>query len=82
MAGTILRWIQEDPGLEVYWVVFSSNRERKKEASRSADLFLKGAYKKKVFIESFRDGFFPYQGAEIKEYFESVKKQVSRRTSS
>jgi LmbE family N-acetylglucosaminyl deacetylase len=76
-GGTILRWIQEDPSLEVYWVVFSSNRERKKEASRSADLFLKGVRKKKVFIESFRDGFFPYQGAEIKEYFESVKKQVA-----
>jgi LmbE family N-acetylglucosaminyl deacetylase len=76
-GGTILRWIREDPGLEVYWVVLSSNRERKKEASRSADLFLKGARKKKVFIETFRDGFFPYQGAEIKEYFEVIKKRVS-----
>ncbi len=76
-GGTVLRWLQEDPSLEVFWVVFSSNKERKKEASRSADLFLKGAGKKKVLIESFRDGFFPYQGAEIKEYFEGLKKQVS-----
>jgi LmbE family N-acetylglucosaminyl deacetylase len=76
-GGTILRWIQEDAGLEIYWVVLSSNQERKKEASRSADLFLKGAHKKKVFIESFRDGFFPYQGTEIKEYFEALKKRAS-----
>jgi LmbE family N-acetylglucosaminyl deacetylase len=76
-GGTILRWIQEDRGLEVYWVVLSSNHERRKEASRSADLFLQAAGKKKVFIESFRDGFFPYQGAEIKEYFEVLKKRVS-----
>jgi LmbE family N-acetylglucosaminyl deacetylase len=75
-GGTILRWLQEDAGLEFYWVVLSSNRERKKEASKSADIFLKGARKKKILIESFRDGFFPYQGAEIKEYFEALKKQV------
>jgi LmbE family N-acetylglucosaminyl deacetylase len=76
-GGTILRWLQEDAGLEFYWVVLSSNRERKKEASKSADLFLKGARKKKILIESFRDGFFPYRGAEIKEYFEALKKRVS-----
>jgi LmbE family N-acetylglucosaminyl deacetylase len=76
-GGTILRWLQEDAGLEFYWVVLSSNRERKKEASKSADIFLKGARKKKILIESFRDGFFPYRGAEIKEYFEALKKRVS-----
>jgi len=76
-GGTILRWLQEDAGLEFYWVVLSSNRERKKEASKSADLFLKRARKKKILIENFRDGFFPYHGAEIKEYFEALKKRVS-----
>jgi LmbE family N-acetylglucosaminyl deacetylase len=76
-GGTVLRWLQEHADLEFYWVVFSSNRERQKEASKSADLFLKGARKKKVFIEKFRDGFFPYQGAEIKEYFEALKQRVS-----
>ena len=72
-GGTVLRWLQEDPSLEVYWVVLSSNAERKKEATKSAELFLKGARKKTIVVESFRDGFFPYQGAEIKEYFETFK---------
>jgi len=76
-GGTILRWLEEDPGLEFYWVVLSSNPERKKEASRSAELFLKGAKKKTIVVESFRDGFFPYQGAEIKQYFEGFKKRFS-----
>jgi LmbE family N-acetylglucosaminyl deacetylase len=76
-GGTILRWIQEHPGLEFYWVVLSSNRKRKDEAHKSASLFLKGAAKKDVVVESFRDGFFPYQGAEIKEYFEGFKKRFS-----
>jgi LmbE family N-acetylglucosaminyl deacetylase len=76
-GGTILRWIQEHPGLEFYWVVLSSNRKRKDEAQKSASLFLKGAGKKDIVVESFRDGFFPYQGAEIKEYFEGFKKRFS-----
>jgi LmbE family N-acetylglucosaminyl deacetylase len=76
-GGTILRWLQEHAGLEFYWVVLSSNPKRKKEASKGAELFLKGARKKKVLIESFHDGFFPYQGAEIKKYFEALKKRIS-----
>jgi len=76
-GGTILRWLQDHADLEFYWVVLSSNRKRKNEARKSAGLFLQGARKQRIFIESFRDGFFPYQGTEIKEYFEGLKKQVS-----
>jgi LmbE family N-acetylglucosaminyl deacetylase len=32
---------------------------------------------KKIIIKSFRDGFFPFLGAEIKEYFEEIKKELS-----
>jgi LmbE family N-acetylglucosaminyl deacetylase len=76
-GGSILRWLEEDASLEVYWVVLSSGRERKKEALKSADLFLKKARKRKVVVEDFRDGFFPYDGAAIKEYFETLKKRFS-----
>jgi LmbE family N-acetylglucosaminyl deacetylase len=76
-GGTILRWLQENNRLEICWVVLSSNPERKKEASKSADLFLKSARTKTILIERFRDGFFPYQGVEIKEYFEGFKKRFS-----
>jgi LmbE family N-acetylglucosaminyl deacetylase len=76
-GGTILRWLEEHPNLEFYWVVLSASRERKKEAIRGAGLFLQGARKKTVLVEKFRDGFFPYSGTEIKEYFEDLKKQFS-----
>jgi LmbE family N-acetylglucosaminyl deacetylase len=76
-GGTVLRWLEENPGLEIYWVVLSSGRERKKEALKSAALFLKGARKSKVHVEDFRDGFFPYNGAAIKEYVEALKKRFS-----
>ncbi len=76
-GGTLLRWLEEHPDLEFYWVVLSSTRERKKEAVKGAGLFLHGARKKTVRVENFRDGFFPYSGAEIKEYFEDLKKRFS-----
>ncbi len=49
--------------LEVFWAVFSSGREREREARTSAALFLKRARRKKVIVKNFRDGFFPYEGA-------------------
>lgn len=76
-GGTILRWVEEHPNLEFCWVVFSSGRERKQEALKGADLFLQGVHKKTVLVENFRDGFFPYTGAEIKEFFEDLKKRFS-----
>ena len=76
-GGTILRWLEEYDNLEFHWVVLSSGHKRKKEALKGADLFLRGANKKTVQVEGFRDGFFPYIGTEIKEYFENLKKRVS-----
>ena len=76
-GGTILRWLQEHDDLEFYWVVLSSNQKRKKEALKGASAFLQGARKKTVLVETFRDGFFPYVGGAIKEYFEALKQRVS-----
>jgi LmbE family N-acetylglucosaminyl deacetylase len=48
---------------------------RANEASESAGLFLINAKEKKILINAFRDGFFPYIGVEIKEYFEELKNE-------
>jgi LmbE family N-acetylglucosaminyl deacetylase len=32
---------------------------------------------KQIIVKNYRDGFFPYNGAEIKEYFEELKTQLS-----
>jgi LmbE family N-acetylglucosaminyl deacetylase len=76
-GGTILRLVEENPSLEVYWLVFSANAQRAKEAKQSAGLFLKRTRHKTIVVEKFRDGFFPFQGAKIKEAFERLKGKVS-----
>lgn len=76
-GGTILRWLAEQPAMDFYWVVFSSDRERRKEALRSSEAFLKGARKKKICVEDFRNGFFPYIATDIKDYFEDLKQRFS-----
>lgn len=76
-GGTILRLVTEHPETEVYWVVFSSNATRAAEAHVSADKFLRGVRNKKVLIEEFKNGFFPYIGSSIKEYFEKLKDTVA-----
>ncbi|HMI50463.1 MAG TPA: PIG-L deacetylase family protein [Candidatus Saccharimonadales bacterium] len=72
-GGTLLRWLGESSRLEVGWVVLSAAGEREQEARNSASAFLAGARQKTIRIEKFRDGFFPFQGTAVKEYFESLK---------
>lgn len=72
-GGTILRLLEENPDAEVQWVVLSAKGQRKVEALDSANLFLANARRKEIVLEEFRDGFFPYMGAEIKSFFEELK---------
>jgi LmbE family N-acetylglucosaminyl deacetylase len=74
-GGTILRLIKENHELNVYWVVFSSNPRRKREARAAARLFLGTKVRSRVVVRNFRDSFFPYEGKAIKEFFESIRKQ-------
>jgi LmbE family N-acetylglucosaminyl deacetylase len=73
-GGTILRLLREHPEVEIYWIVFSSTPDRKKEAVRAENLFLALAKKKKVVIRNYRDTLFPSQQAQIKGEFEKLKK--------
>ena len=76
-GGTILRWINEHPGLSITWVVFSSNTIREHEARASASRLLANAADSKIIVKTFRNGYFPYAGAEIKDFFEQLKAEVS-----
>jgi LmbE family N-acetylglucosaminyl deacetylase len=75
-GGLILELVRRVK-LDVHWVVFSARAQRAVEARRSAALFLKGAHRARVSIHGFRDGFFPYQGADIKKVFERLKRDSS-----
>jgi LmbE family N-acetylglucosaminyl deacetylase len=74
-GGTILNWIERGVILDVHWVVLSAPTLRAKEASQSAEAFLKGAKRARISLFEFRDGYFPYQGAELKECFETLKRE-------
>lgn len=73
-GGTILQLLSAPFAVHVTWVVFSSPGEREREARASAALFLGNAKEQKVLVMKFRDGFFPYCGADIKGAFEELKK--------
>jgi LmbE family N-acetylglucosaminyl deacetylase len=72
-GGFILQLIGRHRSVDVDWVVLSADGRRAAEARRSAALFLRGARRQRVVLKAFRDGFFPYQGAEIKGVFEELK---------
>ena len=75
-GGTILKLAHEQPGLNFVWVVFNAKARRRQEARASARAFLKGAGEQKIVVKHFRDGFFPFQGTAIKEFFETLKRTV------
>jgi LmbE family N-acetylglucosaminyl deacetylase len=77
-GGTILELAKRRPDVEVTWLVLSAHGVRATEARASAQGFLEGVVSPaQVFIESFRDGYFPYEGAAVKERFERLKSEVS-----
>jgi LmbE family N-acetylglucosaminyl deacetylase len=75
-GGTILRLIETRPGLEVCWVVLSGGAERSAEAKASARRFLEGATSPQIIVQGFRDGYFPYDGAQVKDFFEELQTMV------
>jgi len=75
-GGTILRLLAERLNCTVYWVVFSSNAAREKEARASAAEFLQDASASTVKVQNFRESYFPYVAAEVKDCFEELKRTV------
>ena len=76
-GGTILRLMEEIEEVEVKWIVFSANGKRAAESEKSAKLFLINARKKDVVVKNFKESFFPYIGAEIKDFFEEMKNELT-----
>jgi LmbE family N-acetylglucosaminyl deacetylase len=76
-GGTILTLVEQFPQAHIDWVILSSSPVRSKEAEAAAKCFLQGAGSSHVHIRDFRNGYFPYVGGEIKDYFESLKRQIN-----
>jgi LmbE family N-acetylglucosaminyl deacetylase len=76
-AGTLLKLIEHEAISEVRWVVLSGTGERADEARRSAESLLDGVPTSEVVVRDFPDGFLPYEGQRIKDYFEELKVDFS-----
>lgn len=70
-GGALMRLAAAEP-LQLHYVIFSASPERADEARASAAAL--GATS--VEIHGFRDGYFPWSGAELKDTFEALKRRV------
>ena len=75
-GATMLRLLSERPHITVTWVVLGARGERATEAKASARAFLRKAARADIETQAFRDGYFPHEGAAIKDYFEDLKARV------
>jgi LmbE family N-acetylglucosaminyl deacetylase len=75
-CGATLLALQRAHELDVTWVVLGAHGVRDDEARASAEAFLTGAASSTVACHPFRDGYFPYVGAEVKDVFEELKSRV------
>jgi LmbE family N-acetylglucosaminyl deacetylase len=75
-GGTILGWIAQGINVHVHWCVLSALGERATEARAAATDFLHGAESAKIILGEFQDGYFPAHGRELKNWFESTKKEI------
>ncbi len=75
-GGTLMHLKADFPQLKFHWVVLSGSGPRGQEAAAAAELFTTG-HDKKVVLKDFRDGFLPYSGEKVKEFFEEMRGQVN-----
>jgi LmbE family N-acetylglucosaminyl deacetylase len=76
-GGTILRLTKEIPRAQFYWMVFSGDQKRAREAVQGGNSFLEGISSKTIKVQDHKESYFPYVGASIKESFEAIKREFS-----
>ncbi len=76
-GGTILRLAADRAVASVCWVVLTGEGMRAAEARTSAEALLGGVPETHIAVAGFRDGFLPYDGAEVKAFFEQLKGDFS-----
>ena len=76
-SGLVMRLLRTFADIHVRWVVFAASATRRSEALSSAELVLADVQHKEIVVEQFRNGYFPFHGAEIKDCFEEMKTEVN-----
>jgi len=73
-GGTLIELMRAHPGITMRWVVFSSNDIRAAETRAAAQRI--GGSRIAIEVCDYRNGYFPYVGAAIKDCFEALKARV------
>jgi LmbE family N-acetylglucosaminyl deacetylase len=76
-GGTLLKLRRLNPRLNVKFIVFSGDAGRADEARRSVEALAGNGNGVELVVQSFRDGYFPYEGARIKDYFNELGERMS-----
>lgn len=76
-AGTLWKLLRAHPGTIVWWVVFSAEAQRAREARHSARILLEKAGQRRVILGRFTDSFFPHEGARIKRFMHRISDQFA-----
>jgi LmbE family N-acetylglucosaminyl deacetylase len=76
-GGTLIELVARYPRARVAWIVLSSGKQRAQEARRGAKAVLGKVAPQRIEIMNFRNSFFPAQLAEIKSYFENLKRALA-----
>jgi len=75
-SGTLLQWLRELCIERITWVVLSGDDTRACEAERSAHEIFGRHPGLRLVLQSFRESYFPYTAAPIKDFFEALKTDV------
>src|SRR5882724_6415820 len=77
-GGTILRLGEQYPNAVIHWVVFTSDEAavRQEEALVAARLFA-GSRLQGPILKTYPDGFMPVVSADVKRFFEELKRDIS-----
>lgn len=72
-GGTILQMAERWPETRFVWITLSSGEERGAETRAAAERLLAAAHNTVIHVEQFRGSYFPYDGAMLKGFFETLK---------
>jgi LmbE family N-acetylglucosaminyl deacetylase len=75
-GGALIELARRHPGLRFVWTVFSGEPAREKETRAAAAALLPSA-NVSVEVLGFRESYFPYVGADVKDAFESLRSRVT-----
>ena len=74
-GGSLLQLKKTYKKMKVHWVVFSASGSRGMKLPKEAELFA-ACCERKVILKEYRDGFLPYSGVAVKDFFEELKGHV------